>query len=332
MKKILSVILIFLSCTVYAQDAGAYHLLNSYHIQSAGKWDYIALSPVGDNIYVAHGNQVNILDKTNGDSIGVIKNTNGVHGIAFCPDNGKGFISNGALNTVTVFDLATSQVQAEIKTGQNPDAIMYDQYSKKIYVCNGRSMDLTIIDPLNNKVVTTIPLGGKPETAVTDEAGNVYINIEDKDEIVRLNANRLEVIAHWPLKKGKGPSGLAIDKNTKRLYAGCDDVLVVMNAGNGNIVTTMPIGAGCDGVGFDAALRLVFSSNGDGTLDIIKELTPDKYKEVQKLITQKGARTLAVDNNSHMVYLPTADFGTPAAGEKRAPMVPGTFRILVVGK
>ncbi len=210
---------------------------------------------------------------------------------------------------------------------------MYDPYSEKIIVCDGKSKDLTIIDPADSKVVHTITLGGKPETAVTDEAGNIYINIEDKNEIAVVNAKTWAVEKRWPIGHGQEPTGLAIDVKTKRLFAGCGNkLLIVLNAGNGKVVKELAIGDGCDGVAFDAPLKDVFTANGDGTLTVIHEQTGNDINVIDNVPTKKGARTLAVDEKTHKVYLPTADFGAAAAGEKRPPMVPGTFQVLVVGK
>lgn len=333
MKKVLVAALLLTGMSAYGQSSDTYRILKTFPVSGDGRWDYLAVSPVNDYLYVSHGTQVNVIDKTSGAAVAVIPNTTGVHGIAFAPDVQKGFISNGKLNTVTVFDMNTNEVKGEIKTGENPDAIMYDEYSKKVFVCDGKSKELTVIDPTNNQVVTSIALGGKPETAVSDQNGNIYINIEDRNEIVRLNTNKLIVTARWPLGKGaEGPSGLAIDKVTKRLYAGCDKMLVVMNAENGKVVANLPIGDGCDGVEFDPAERTIFSSNGDGTLDVIKELTADKYKTLQKLVTQKGARTIAFDKETHVIYVSTADFLPVTGTQKRPDAKPGTFRVLEIGK
>lgn len=321
-----------LTACVAAQAQG-YHVLNTFHIASAGRWDYIAVSPVTDNVYVSHMTQVNILNKNTGDSVGVIPNTEGVHGIAFAPEFKKGFTSNGKLNTVTVFDIHTNAMLAQIKTGENPDAIMYDHFTKKVYTCNGKSKDLSVIDPANNTVVKTVALGGKPETAVSDGAGKLYINIENKNEIAVVNTKTYTVENRWKVGNGEEPSGLAIDVKTKRLFAGCGNkLLIVMNAENGKVVKELPIGDGCDGTAFDAGTKTVFSSNGDGTLTVIKEKSANDFSVVENAVTKKGARTLAVDEKTHKVYLPTADFGAPVAGEKRPPMIPGTFQVLVVGK
>jgi len=317
----------------YAQPRQPYmhlhHVVDSFYIKSSGKWDYIAINPQTHNIYVAHATQVNILNPK-GDSIGVIKNTLGVHGIAFATQYRKGFTSNGKLNTVTVFDMFSNKELSQIKTGENPDAIMYDDFSKKIYVCNGKSKDLSVIDPASNEVVKTIPLGGKPETAVSDDSGNIYVNIEDKSEIVKVNTSSYTVEAYWPLMKGKSPSGLAIDTKTKRLFAGCDNkLLVVIDAENGNIITTLPIGDECDGVAFDAQRKYIYAANGEGTLTVIREAAANKYQLLENVKTKEGARTLVVDPKTHLVYLPTAEL-TPAKDKHRPDMVPGTFMVLVV--
>jgi YVTN family beta-propeller protein len=334
MKKLFGCLIVAVLAGVVsnAQSSG-YHVLNTYHIPSPGRWDYIAVCPVNDCIYVSHMTQVNILNKHTGDSVGVINNTDGVHGIAFAPAFNKGFTSNGKLNTVTAFDLKTNNVLAQIKTGDNPDAIMYDPFSKKLYVCNGRSKDLTVIDPSNNKVIKTVPLGGKPETAVSDEAGKIFINIEDKNEVVVLNTKTFAIEQRWKVGKGEEPSGLAIDVKTKRLFAGCGNkLLIVLNADDGKVIKELPIGEGCDGTVFDAETKMIFSSNGEGTLTIIRENSADDFSVVENVPTKKGARTLAVDEKTHKVYLPTAELAAPVAGQKRPDMVPGTFHVLVLGK
>jgi len=331
MKTRLLVAITILAISNTAQAQG-YHVLNTFHIPGSGRWDYIAVCPVNDNVYVSHTSQVNILNKNTGDSIGVIPNTEGVHGIAFAPLYRKGFTSNGKANTVTVFDIITNAVQAQIKTGENPDAIMYDGFSRKVYVCDGKSKDLCVIDPSNNEVVKTVPLGGKPETAVSDGAGKIYINIEDKNEIAVVNTKTYAVENRWKIGKGEEPTGLDIDIKTKRLFAGCGNkLLIVVSAENGKVIKEIPIGDGCDGVAFDNGLKNILCSNGDGTLTVINEKSANEFNVIENAITKKGARTLAVDEKTHKVYLPTADFGPPVAGEKRPPMIPGTFQVLMVG-
>ena len=321
-----------ISCsTLFAQNANLYHVAKTFKVEGDGKWDYIAQNPVTGNIYIAHGTIVNIIDKNTGAAKGTIANTDGVHGIGFAPKYGKGFTTNGKLNNVTVFDIKTNKVLAQVKTGESPDAIIYDAFSKKMIVCDGHSKSITVINPADNKVTATISVDGKPETAVSDDAGKIYVNLEDKNEISVIDAKTFKVVAHWSLGKGEGPTGLAIDKKTKRLFAGCDKMLVIINMENGSLVDYQPIGDGCDGVAFDAGLQQIYASNGEGTLTVIKENNANDFKVLENTPTVKGARTLVVDETTHQVYLPVAD-RQPSSGEgKKADLVPGTFRVLVVG-
>jgi DNA-binding beta-propeller fold protein YncE len=233
-----------------------------------------------------------------------------------------------------VFDLKTNQVITQIPTGQNPDAIMYEPFTKKIITCNGRSQSLSILDPIENKLVDSIPVGGKPETAVSDGAGKVFVNIEDKSEIVEVDMKTLKVTNHWSIKPGDGPTGLSIDTKTNRLFAGCGNKkMVVVNAQTGAIVDTLPIGSRCDGTGIDINTRNVFASNGDGTLSVYHIVAADKFELVAQVPTKTGARTIAVNDQKHMIYLPTAEFQQQAQNSGGRPqMIPGTFQILVVGQ
>jgi YVTN family beta-propeller protein len=341
MKKIIGCIswlVIMLSSTkVNAQVSDSFHILNVFHIASAGKWDYIATGPDNNRLYVSHGNQVNILNETTGDSIDVIKNTIGVHGVAFDKATNKGFISNGKLNTVTVFDLTTDSVLTQIPTEKDPDAIFYEPYSKKIITCNGHSNSLSVIDPILNNVIATISVKGNPETAVSDNNGKVYVNIENKNEIAVINIKTFTVEKYLPLAPGECPAGLAIDIHTNRLFSGCSDTksLVILNAINGQVIDIIPIGAHCDGVIFDNVTKNIFASCGDGTLIVINEISKNKFAIIAKVPTKKGARTITVDEHTHFVYLPTADYETlpTVASENVKPqMIQGTFEVIVVGK
>ncbi|MBS1605909.1 MAG: YncE family protein [Bacteroidetes bacterium] len=325
-RNICIALLCFALQTATAQD---FRVSRTFKIGSPGGWDYIAVGP-DQKIYVSHGTQVNILDQRTGDSVGVIPNTTGVHGIAFAPALGKGYTSNGRANTVTVVNLKTAAGQQPPAAGQNPDAILYEPFSKTIVTCNGRSHDLSVIDAATGAVTATIPLDGKPETAVSDGKGKIYINIEDKNKITVVDMRSATVVASWPLD-AEGPTGLAIDNSTHRLFAGCDKQLVVLDAGTGAIVTKQPIGDGCDGVGFDEGLKLVFASCGEGKLSVIKEESATSFKPMADVPTKRSARTLAVDPKTHAVYLPAADTEKAAAGE-RPKQIPGTFQVLVVTK
>src|SRR5438309_652700 len=240
-KTFLSAILLCLVLFSFAQAPHKYAVLKKFTIPSAGGWDYIAVN--ADNLYVSHGMQVNILNKATGDSVGVIPNTAGVHGIAFDTELGKGYTSNGRANNVFVFDLKTNAVLDSIATGKNPDAIMYEPFTKTIITCNGRSNDLTIIDPQSGKVIHTIPVAGKPETAASNGKGLLFVNIEDKNLIQKVDLKNFTAGPQWPLH-AEGPTGLVIDTKTNRLFAGCDNKLAVVDAATGKLIDTLPIGGG----------------------------------------------------------------------------------------
>ena len=333
-KNLVTLALIFITfITTYAQSKTGLHVTNTFHIASAGGWDYLEIGPVNDWLYVSHGTQVNILNKKNGDSVGIIENTTGIHGIAFDVANGKGYTSNGRLNNVYVFDLHSNKILATIATGLNPDAIMYEPFSKKIITCNGRSNNLSIIDPVQNKTTDSVNVGGKPETAVSDEKGKIFVNVEDKNEIVVVDSKTFKVLNHWSIAPGESPTGLAYDAKTKRLFAGCENMLMVIDATNGKVVDKLTIGNGCDGVVFDPASKNIFTSNGEGTMTVIHEESADKFIVVENIVTKQGARTIALDKASGLLYLPTADFEIMQPGEKGRPkMKAGTFQILVLGK
>ena len=300
-----------------AQGSSGFSVTKSFKIGSPGGWDYISVGP-DKKVYVSHGTQVNILDKTTGDSLGVIPNTTGVHGIAFDNTTGKGYTSNGRLNTVTVFDIRTSATMqmGQIATGQKiPDAILARAISagyRHLQRC--RSHNLSVIDCASGKVTDSIALDGKPETAVSDGEGKVYVNIEDKNKISEVDMRTKTVIASWPLE-AEGPTGLAFDKKTNRLFAGCDKQLVVMDATNGTIVSKLPIGNGCDGVGFDEGLKLVFASCGEGVVTVIKEASASSFSVIDSVPTKRSARTCAVDSRTHSVYLPAAETEPAQAGQ-----------------
>jgi len=314
---------------VQAQGTSGYKVTKSYKIASAGGWDYIAVH--GGRIYVSHGGQVNILDQKSGDSVGYVPGTTGVHGIAFDDALGKGYTSNGRLNNITVFDLKTNAILKQIPVGQNPDAIMFDNFSKKIITCNGRSNDLSVVDPGTEQVVATIPVGGKPETAVSDGKGKVFVNIEDKNQIAAIDIVAGKVLNAWSIAPAEGPTGLAIDIATNRLFAGCDKLLVVMDASNGNIVDKVTIADGCDGVAFDNSLKYIFASCGEGKLSVVQEFSATQFKLIDQVPTLRSARTLTLDEQTHQVFLPAAEMGKAEAGQ-RPPMVPGSFRVLVAEK
>ena len=317
-----------------AQTGTGYSVTQSYHIASAGGWDYISTN--NNRIYVSHSTQVNILDEKTGDSIGVIPGTSGVHGIAFVPALNKGFTSNGRSNNVTVFDLTTNATLAQIPTGENPDAIYYEPFSKRIITNNGRSKNISVIDPATNTVVATVDLGGKPEEGTSDGEGKLFINLEDKNEIVVINTKTYAVEGHWSLLPGEAPTGLTMDKKTKRLFSTCSDSkqLIVIDATSGKVVDKLPIGDGCDGVALDEKNGLVFTSNGEGTITVVKINSANDFKVIETIPTKAGARTITIDHNTNTLFLPAADLepADPANPRARRKVIPGTFQILVVRK
>ena len=333
MKKFLSFGLMAAMAIASNAQSGL-KVVKTFKIPSPGGWDYLAVEPNSNRLFVSHATQVNVIDKTTGDSIGVIPNTTGIHGIAFVPSLNKGYTSNGKLNNSFVFNLKTLEVTGTINTGEKPDAIFYDASIKKVVVCNGKSKDLSFIDPETDQVVATVAVGGAPETAVSDGAGKIFVNLEDKSEIVSIDAKTYTVLAHWPIAPGEAPTGLAIDTKTKRLFAACGDnkLLMVVNAETGAVVAQLPIGGGCDGNAFDPATKNIYTTNGEnGTITVIHEESADKFVVVENVATKKGARTVALDEKTHLLYTPTAEL-EPSAEGKRPKAIPGTFQVLVVGK
>jgi DNA-binding beta-propeller fold protein YncE len=303
-----------------------------------GFWDYLALDTETRIMYITHGTEVVLLQIDSGQKLTPISGLQGVHGVAFAPKLGRGYISNGRADVLTVFDLKTRAKTAEIKTGANPDAILYDDFSGRIFSFNGRSADATAVNVADNSTAGTIPLGGKPEFAQSDGNGTIFVNIEDTSEIAAFDSRSLKILRRWKLAPGQEPSGLALDKKNRRLFSVCsNDMMVVSNADTGAIVATAPIGSGCDGVRFDPAIGLIFSSNGEGTMTVIRQMSPDKYTVQETVATARGARTLELDLKTHHVYLVTAEFApAPAATTEnpnpRPQIFPGTFQILEFGR
>jgi DNA-binding beta-propeller fold protein YncE len=313
-----------------------YHVVKTIPIGGAGKWDYCVVDSAARRVYVSHGMHVVVLDADSGALVGDIPDTSGVHGIALAPDLGRGFTSNGRANTITIFDLKTLKPISAVKSGGvNPDAIYYDAGSKRVFAFNGRSGNAIAISAADGKAAGTIPMGGKPEFAVGDDQGHVYVNIEDKSQLIEIDAQKLTVLHRWPLAGCKEPSGLAIDQKNRRLFSVCGNKkMMVVNADTGKVVATPAIGEDPDAAGFDPDTQLVFSSNGEsGDLTVIHQDSADKYTVVENVPTKKYARTMAIDVKTHNIFLPIADFESAIPkGEDEPPMKPNTFGVLLVGK
>jgi YVTN family beta-propeller protein len=334
-------IFLFLFVSVYTSGVFCQNYEVSNKISSAGDggWDYLTVDNLNQNLFVSHGNVVNIVDLKTDKVVATIPDTKGVHGIAIASDLNKAFISNGKDNSISIVDLKTFELIEKVKIeGLNPDAILYDKFSHKVFAYNARSEDATVLDARTNKVVETIPLGGKPEFSVSNTKGLIYVNIEDKNEIKVIDAISLSVIDTWSIAPGEEPSGLAIDLKTNRLFSVCaNKVMIVVNALDGKIITSLAIGDGCDGVVFDAKNKLVFSANGEGTMTVVKELNANAFSVIGIVKTQNGARTIAINPKTSLLYLPTADYGlkpksTSDNPNPRFPIVPNTFKVLVVEK
>jgi DNA-binding beta-propeller fold protein YncE len=332
MKTLLTAGLII--ATAFAAEG--YKVLNKIKIGGTGGWDYVALDNTNRRIYASHGTSVEVIDPDSGKVVGTIPQLHGVHGIAIAPELNKGFISNGQSNSVTVFDLKTLAKLGEPATGQNPDAICYEPKTQRVFTFNGRSNDSTAINAKTNEIVATFPLNGKPEFCVVDGAGKIYNNLEDKSEAIEIDAAKPAVTRRVSLAPAEGPSGLAIDVKNKKLFSVCDNkMMAVIDIATMKVIATPAIGTGPDAAGFDAGLGLAFSSNGEGTLTIVKSVN-GKYEAVDTVTTERGARTMTVDPKLHRVYLLAAEYGpAPEAkeGKKgRPPVLPDSFHVLVVGK
>lgn len=320
--------LVACSVSMFAQSKPLYDQTAKWNIGGEGGWDYLTLSPKGDRLFVAHSNKIEVIDTADGKVVGNIP-ANGAHGIALVPDKGLGFSTNGRAGTVTVFDLDTLKPKTEIKAGENPDAIIYDPYSKHVIVMNGHSKDVMAIDPSSLKVVSTVPLGGKLEFAAT-APGHVFVNVEDLSQIADVNSTSWKLEHTWKLTNCEEPSGLAIDESRNVLFSVCGNkMMAVVSTKDGKQVATLPTGGGTDAVKFDTGLKRAFASNGDGTLSVIQEASSGKYEVIGNVQTARGARTMALNPDTHKIYLATAELGPPAPGQRWPSVKPGTFSILV---
>lgn len=316
-----------------------YRLVKTIAVGGDGGWDYLTLDGAARRLYVARSTRVMVFDADSYASVGEISDTAGVHGVALAPDLARGFTSNGRSSTVTIFDMKSLKVLSEVKTtGENPDAILYDPASRRVLAFNGRGGSATAIDAADGRVAGTIALGGKPEFAESDGKGRVFVNVEDKSVVAVIDTHTLAVEKRWPLAPCEEPSGMAIDREHGRLFVGCrNKTMAVLDTGSGRVVATVPIGEGVDANAFDPATGLAYASCGDGTLTVAHEDTPDRYTVVQTVQTQRSARTMALDEKTHNVFLAAAQFGPPPSPTADQPrprpvMVPGSFVLLVFGK
>lgn len=311
---------------------GAFKVENRWTVGGEGGWDYVSVDSNSHRLYLAHGTRVDVVDTNDGKVIGAITGLAGCHGVVISPDGKTGFVSDGRANAVVFFDPATFATKGKIAAGTNPDGMIYEPVTNTVWAFNGGSNNATVIDAAARQVVGTVALPGRPEFPQPDGAGTVFVNIEDKGTLARLDAKTRAVTAVWPLSGCESPSGLAIDKAGSRLFSVCDGKkMAVTDAHTGKSLGTPAIGQGPDAAGYDAKNNLAFSSNGDGTLTIVDASKPG-YPVMQTLPTQKGARTMVYDDATGKIYLAAGQYGKAEAGVRRPPVVPGSFTVLVVGR
>jgi hypothetical protein len=316
-----------------APASSGYHVVKTVSIPGDEGWDYVTVDSDARRVYISHSSHVVVMNADTYAVEGDIPDTQGVHGIALAPDLGRGFVSAGRANTAVIFEIKSLKTLGTAKTDANPDAIVYDSVTKRVFTLNGRGKNATAINGADGSVAGTLALGGQPEFAVADGKGSIFVNIEDKSEIVQFDAQKITETHRWPLAPCKSPSGLAMDLKNRRLFSVCDEkVMAVVNADTGKVVATPAICDGPDAAGFDPATGYAFASCGDGNLTVIHEDSPDKYTVVENVSTKRSARTMGLDLKTHNIFLPSAEFDAPAAGERRGKMKPGSFAIVVVSK
>jgi DNA-binding beta-propeller fold protein YncE len=351
MKKLSLLAIASLSLSLHAAPAqspapapaqanpSGYHLIDSLKLGGDDGWDIYGLDTAAQRLYISRGTRVQAVDCAKDSLVGEVPNTNGVHGIAVAPFAGKGFTSNAKDSSVTVFDLKTLKRLAVIKLqASKPDAVLFEPTSRRVFVFNGGSNNAVAIDAASIKVVGTVSLDGKPEFPIDDGKGRVFVNLEDKSTVVEFDAKTLKVLHRWPLAPGKAPSGIAMDRVHRRIFSACgNNLMIVLDADSGTVIAQLPIGSGVDGAGFDPSTHFAFSSNGEGTLTVVREESPAKYSVVENVATRKGARTMVVDEKTHRIYMVSAKFGPPPAPtadrpHPRGAIEPGSVTLYIFGR
>ncbi|MGI8742742.1 MAG: YncE family protein [Bryobacteraceae bacterium] len=312
-----------------AADAPGYKVTKKFPVPGNGGFDYIVFDSPSNRLYVSHGTEVDVLDADSGQVLGKVEDTPGVHGIAIVPGMNRGFTTNGGESTVSVFDTKTFKTLKKIPVAKDPDFVFYDPQTKRVLVCHGDAAAITAIDPDKQSVIGKIDLGGGAEAAVINK-GTGYVNLEEQATVVSFDPKGLSVKQKWPINGCKTPTGLAMDTSNSRLFIGCrSKVLAVMDANNGKVITTLPIGDRVDAVAFDPDNKMIFASNGDGTVSVIRQKSADEYESVGDIQTQKSAKTMAFDPKTKRLFLSAAELAAPAAGGRARPK-PGSFTVLVV--
>src|SRR5690242_18829864 len=330
-----------LLCASTLLAAGAYHVIKKIPIPGDGGWDYVAADSEGRRLYVSHNTEIVVLDLDSGETVGKITAGENTHGAAIARELGRGFISASDPGSVTIFDLQTLATIGKVRVGDDPNGIIYDHLTQRVFTADRGSKRITAMDAKTGKIAGTIDnLGGRTEHLASDEAGHVFLNMQDRNTTLKLDSRGLKVVETWPLTSCEAPSSMDIDRAHQRIFIGCrGGTMAVVDITNGRVVATQPIGRGVDAAEFDAATGLIYFSTGgdDGAVSIFHEDSPDKYTLVENVKTQSGARTMALDHKTGKVYVSVAGLGPrpdaePGKPQPRAPVLPGTFSVLVVGQ
>jgi YVTN family beta-propeller protein len=341
----ITVLVVLLVALAFAVEGlGGYHLLKKYTFGPAEGstreyFDYITVDSSGRRVYLSRGTEIKVLDADTGAAVGTITGLKQDHGVAVASEFGRGFISDGGQGKAIIFDLKTLKVTGEAKAEQDADSIAYDPASKRVFVMNGDPNSSTVIDARTGNVVDTIHLGGSPEFAVADGKGTVYVNLEDKNELLAIDSNTLKIKSRWPIAPAGGPTALAMDREHRRLFSAGRNpkMLVVVDADSGKVIQSFPISTGVDAAAYEPESGLIFASTREGMIHIFHEDSPDKFSQVETVKTEFGAKTMGLDTKTHQLFLDTADFTPPSAPTAQNPnprqtAIPGTFRVLVYGR
>ncbi len=314
-----------------AQSLSSYRVTHTYTLGGDGSWDYIVPDPPNHRLFIARQTRLMVVDEDTGTLLGEVAGIHGAHGTAVAAGTGHGFATSGNDQSVVMFDLKTLQPLGRVHAAEDADAIVYDPASNRVFTLNGDAHSSTVIDPRAGTLITNIPLGGKPEYGASAGDGKVYANLTDISEVVEIDAKTATVSRRWPTAPCKQPVSMALDTAHHRLFSGCrSGVMAISDYQAGKLVTTVPIGMGVDGAGYDAASGNAFASNADGALTVIHQDTPDQYRVIQSVPTPQGSRNMGLDPTNHRVFLVSAKFGPVPAGARRGPVLPGTFTLMVI--
>jgi DNA-binding beta-propeller fold protein YncE len=333
MRSTIALLVLAAASVAFAQTRTPYRILHTYTLGGDGGWDYVVPDPPNHRLFIARQDRIMVVDENTGAPLGEVTGIHGAHGVAVVPE-GRGFATSGNDATIVMFDLASYAVLGRIHAAADADAIIYDPASRRVFSFNGDAHSATVVDAATGTRVTDVPLGGKPESGVSMGDGRVFVNVTDTNEVVEIDARAATVAARWPTAPCRAPVAMGVDTAHARIFSGCrSGVMAVSDVSAHKVVATVPIGMGVDGAAYDPSSGDVFASAGDGTLTVIHEDAPDRYRVVQTLTTAVGARTLGLDGIRHRLFLVAARFSQPAAGGRgRGPMVPGSFSLLEVGR